>query len=89
MPLLKMVNHFYKKPVGRKRFICHIPGMTLLGKGIVRYLNPLPVFGHYLNESNFLKPNDLDHIKNFYRYPNRQLLKYFCKEVLDEYNYFI
>lgn len=89
MPLLKLVNYFYKKPVGRKRFICHVPGMTLVGKIIIRHLNPLPIFGRYLNEDDFLKFKDLEYIRNFYSIHNRRLTKYFTKEVLEKYGYFL
>jgi len=89
MPLLKMVNHFYKKPVGRKRFICHIPGMTTVGRGVIKYLNPMPVFGRYLNEDDFLSKKDLEYIKNFYSQHNRELTRYFDKQVLEIFGYYL
>lgn len=89
MPLLKVLNHFYKKPVGRKRFICHIPGLTAVGRGVIKYLNPMPIFGRYLNENDFLSKKDLEYIKNFYRQHNRELLKYFDKQKLDEHGYYL
>lgn len=89
MPLLKLVNYFYKKPVGRKRFLCHIPGMTTVGRGVIKYLNPLPVFGRYLREDDFLKQKDLDYIKNFYAEHNHRLAKYFDLNVLRSHGYFL
>lgn len=89
MPMLKVVNHFYKKPVGRKRFICHIPGLTAVGRGVIKYLNPMPIFGRYLNDDDFLRKKDLEYIKNFYSQHNRELLKYFDRQKLDEYGYYL
>ncbi len=89
LPLLKVVNHFYKKPVGRKRFICHIPGMTTVGRGVIKYLNPMPVFGRYLNEDDFLSKKDLEYIKNFYSQHNCELTKYFDRRVLEGYGYYL
>jgi len=89
MPILKAVNHFYKKPVGRKRFVCHIPGMTSVGRGVIKYLNPMPIFGHYLTENEFLRPKDMEYIKNFYANSNRNLTRYFDSEVLEQYGYFL
>jgi hypothetical protein len=89
LPLLKVVNHFYKKPVGRKRFICHIPGMTTVGRGVIKYLNPMPVFGRYLNEDDFLTKKDLEYIKNFYSQYNCELTKYFDRRVLEGYGYYL
>lgn len=89
MPLLKLVNYFYKKPVGRKRFLCHIPGMTTVGRGVIKYLNPLPVFGRYLSEEDFLKQKDLEYIKNFYAEHNHRLAKYFDIDVLRNHGYFL
>lgn len=89
MILLKLVNYFYKKPVGRKRFVCHIPGMTKVGRGVIKYLNPLPVFGRYLREDDFLKQNDLEYIKNFYAEHNHRLTKYFPIDVLKKHGYLL
>ncbi|QKG80909.1 hypothetical protein [Tenuifilum thalassicum] len=89
MPLLKIINHFYKKPLGRKRYICHIPGMTLIGKGVVKYLNPMPIFGRYLREDDFLKPKDLEYIKNFYSQHNQNLTKYVSRDDLEKFGYFL
>jgi len=89
MPILKVLNHFYKKPVGRKRFVCHIPVMTSVGYGIINYLNPMPIFGHYLTGNEFLRPKDLEYIKNFYANSNRNLTRYFGSEVLERYGYFL
>jgi len=87
--LLKVVNHFYKKPVGRKRFICHIPGMTTVGRGVIKYLNPMPIFGRFLNEDDFLTQKDLEYIKNFYSQYNCELTKYFDRRVLEGYGYYL
>lgn len=87
IPLLKLVNYFYKKPVGRKRFVCHIPGMTTVGRGVIKYLNPMPVFGRYLREDDFLKQKDLEYIKNFYAENNQRLSKYFDIDVLRKHGY--
>lgn len=89
LPMLKVLNHFYKKPVGRKRFICHIPGLTAVGRGVIKYLNPMPIFGRYLNEDDFLRKKDLEYIKNFYSQHNRELLKYFDRQKLDEHEYYL
>jgi hypothetical protein len=89
MPLLKVVNHFYKKPVGRKRFICHIPGMTTVGRGVIKYLNPMPIFGRYLNEDDFLTQKELECIKNFYSQYNCELTKYFDRRILEGYGYYL
>jgi hypothetical protein len=89
MPLMKMVNHFYKKPIGCKRYICHIPGMTLIGKGVVKYLNPMPIFGRYFREDDFLKPKDLEYIKNFYSKHNQNLIKYVRRDDLEKFGYFL
>ncbi|MDI3527885.1 MAG: hypothetical protein PWR03_2069 [Tenuifilum sp.] len=89
IPLLKIINHFYKKPLGRKRYICHIPGMTLIGKGVVKYLNPMPIFGRYLREDDFLKPKDLEYIKNFYSKHNQNLIKYVRRDDLEKFGYFL
>lgn len=89
MPLLKIVNLFYKKPVGRKRFFFHVPGMISVGKGVIKYLNPLPIFGRYLREDDFLGAKDLEYIKNYYSQHNQGLTRYFDRKVLDEYGYFL
>ncbi len=89
LPLLKAINHFYKKPVGRKRYVCHIPGMTTVGRGIIKYLNPLPVFGRYLREDDFLRSKDLEYIKKFYSSSNRNLTNYFKRHELEKYGYYL
>jgi len=88
-PLLRMVNHFYKKPVGRKRFVMHVPGMTSVGRAIYKYLNAYRFFGSFLSEKDFLSRKDIEDIKQFYSKSNTILSKRIDAEKLRRFGYFL
>ncbi len=89
VPLLKIINHFYKKPVGRKRYIFHVPGMTSLGRAVYKFLNPIPIFGNYLTESYFLKSKDKEKLHDFYCESNRRLARRVGLERLNHHGYYL
>ncbi len=89
VPFLFMVNHFYKKPVGRKRYLVHVPGMTSVGKAIFKFLNPLPIFGRFLSEDKMLKPEDERKLYDFYSESNRRLANRVDIKKLQHHGYYL
>jgi len=89
IPLLFLVNHFYKKPIGLKRYIIHVPGMTSVGKGIYKFINPFPLFGNFLSEDKMLKPKDKLKLHDFYSESNRRLANRVGLERLNHHGYYL
>jgi len=89
VPMMLFVNLFYKKPVGLKRYIIHIPGMTSMGRAIFKYLNPLSIFGNYLSESSLLKVSDNYKLFCYYSKSNKLLANRVGEEKLKYYGYYL
>jgi hypothetical protein len=89
VPIILIVNHFFKIPVGRKRYIFHVPGMTSMGRAVYKFLNPLPIFGNYLTEDHFLKGKDKEKLHDFYCESNRRLAHRVGMERLTHHGYYL
>jgi len=89
VPLLKFFNLFHFKPVGRKRFIFHMPGILRFIHSIVIPMNKLGLFGNYLKTENLFDQKDFEACKSFYCESNRRLADRVGAEVLIKNGYYL
>ncbi len=89
VPLIKFFNLFHFKPVGRKNYICHLPGVIRFIQGFLLKLNRYHIFGRYLKVDDLLSPKDLEICKNFYLESNRKLGERIGAEILASNGYYL
>lgn len=87
VPLLRLINYFHKKPIGKKRFVFHVPGVVSIAKKLIKHVNILPLFGNYLNEWSLLGPGDIAYIKKYYQESNRNLMARVGTQNLEKFGY--
>lgn len=86
-PLLQSANYFYLGCDCRKHIAIAIPGMRKLQRAAIRFLNPIPLFGDYLTESDILSEDDYQWIRNTYSKTNNNLANRLGKEKLTTHGY--
>lgn len=89
VPIQRFLNLFYRKPIGRKRYLMHIPGMTSVARQLMKRINKLSIFGNFMSDKNMLSKRDLDYIKNFYAQSNANLSKRVGPDSLKKHGYFL
>ncbi|MGE0077761.1 MAG: hypothetical protein AB7S48_07880 [Bacteroidales bacterium] len=89
IPIQRFLNLFYRKPIGRKHFIVHVPGMTSVARQVMKRINRCSIFGGFLSEKNMLSVNDIDYIRKFYSKSNANLANRLGFDAIKKHGYYL
>jgi len=89
IPIQRFLNLFYRKPIGRKYFILHVPGMTSVARQVMLRINRCSVFGVFLSEKNMLSSSDVDYIRKFYSNSNTNLARRLDYDTMKKFGYYL
>lgn len=86
---LRFFNFFHYKPIGRKNYLFHLPGMIRFINQAIIPLNRFNIFGEFLKTEDLLDQKDYEAFRNYYSVSNRRLAKRVGEDILKNYGYYL
>ncbi len=87
--LLRILNCFHAKPLGKKFYFIQIPGALRFINRCVKPLNRFRIFGRFATCSELLNDKDIYFLKESYRESNNRLANRVDREKLLKFGYYL
>ncbi|MDD3687638.1 MAG: sulfotransferase [Tenuifilaceae bacterium] len=89
IPLIRFLNLFHAKPVGRKRMVLKLPKFVGIINRLIKPLNQFRIFGNFAKYQNILDNKDIEYFRKTFAESNNKLARRVSYEKLKEHGYLL